>query len=556
MLRSLVRSVFAVVVVCAMALAASHANAALGECSQPLTEGAIPVATDCLFILNAAVGLQSCSRACICDPSGDDTITAVDALTCLAVVVGAEVGLACPCDSSTTTTTTSTTTTTTIAPSGPDCPVVVEDTYYAGAGAPCVTNADCAVGRCDADATGRCVTPTRVDLGWAGIMHLQDHLEGYEVDLKVACGSGPAPCGTCRIEGIRPTPSNCRCAGDNAVPCDEPFQADLDDCGGQDCDCYLGPPVPHSAGNTPSCMIHRLASDLSGAVNVDTGARALSIDARWVRYLGENLVMPCPFCTGDVLANDGVRDGTCVRSADAGDACDVHALSYSFPAPGGDGHSLDCFPRPGTNVSGFGLKTRMRQATGEDSLGSNVECGFPPFVTTLCHCGLCSEDQSEPCTADSDCDSGTCEMDGAGAPLPNQCSGDAVCEDIVEGRGTCAEGPIDHLCDGIVRADGGGFIGCLSNLDCEPGTIGIDAGSCTLSRTRSCFAPTILATGVADPAAPITDAVFCWGVGSNPGAWHALGFPGPMRVREQLTTQAYCDEAKTIPYVAGVGCEQ
>ncbi len=87
------------------------------RCSQPVSMGARPTATDCLFILKAAVGLQSCG--CICDPSGDGSKTATDALICLNVAVGVDLPLMCPCGvttttlSTTTSSTTSTSTTTT-----------------------------------------------------------------------------------------------------------------------------------------------------------------------------------------------------------------------------------------------------------------------------------------------------------------------------------------------------------------------------------------------------------------------------------------------------------
>jgi len=101
------------------------------RCAQPVSSGALPTATDCLFILNAAVGLQSCD--CVCDPSGDGNSTATDALLCLSVAVGGPQTLMCPCGGTTTsstssttntslpdTTTTTTTSTTTTTVSGPD----------------------------------------------------------------------------------------------------------------------------------------------------------------------------------------------------------------------------------------------------------------------------------------------------------------------------------------------------------------------------------------------------------------------------------------------------
>ena len=94
------------------------------QCSQPLSSGPDPVATDCLYILNVAVHLQTCSPECICAPTGTLPVKATDALLCLNASVGINVELNCPCnggtsttvtsstDSSTTTSTTTTTTTT------------------------------------------------------------------------------------------------------------------------------------------------------------------------------------------------------------------------------------------------------------------------------------------------------------------------------------------------------------------------------------------------------------------------------------------------------------
>lgn len=79
-------------------LAPSVARAANGDCSQPVSNGTAPVATDCLFILNAAVGLQTCSPECICAPSGELPISASDALACLQKSVGQPITLDCPCE--------------------------------------------------------------------------------------------------------------------------------------------------------------------------------------------------------------------------------------------------------------------------------------------------------------------------------------------------------------------------------------------------------------------------------------------------------------------------
>jgi hypothetical protein len=88
--------------------------AALGDCSQPVTSGASPSASDCLFILRTATGAQTCEPACICDPNGDGGTSASDALLCLKIAVGqigcTEVCGDCGCPTATTTLPVATTT--------------------------------------------------------------------------------------------------------------------------------------------------------------------------------------------------------------------------------------------------------------------------------------------------------------------------------------------------------------------------------------------------------------------------------------------------------------
>lgn len=117
-ISSLTRSLipFVVVLFAGTFVAPRAALSAQGECSQPLSVGVNPVASDCLFILQAAIGLQTCTPICVCDPTGDGNTTASDALTCLKHAVNESITLLCPCD--TTTTTTGPTTTTTMSGGG------------------------------------------------------------------------------------------------------------------------------------------------------------------------------------------------------------------------------------------------------------------------------------------------------------------------------------------------------------------------------------------------------------------------------------------------------
>jgi hypothetical protein len=61
-------------------------------------EASAVTASDALFILRAAVGIEVCAN-CVCDVTGDGATTATDALTVLTAAVGIPVNLQCPsCD--------------------------------------------------------------------------------------------------------------------------------------------------------------------------------------------------------------------------------------------------------------------------------------------------------------------------------------------------------------------------------------------------------------------------------------------------------------------------
>jgi hypothetical protein len=104
------RWILVAAVVVASTLVARQAPAAQGDCSQPLSNGPAPTATDCLFILNAAVLIETCTPQCICAPSGELPISATDALVCLQKAVGQSITLQCPCGSGTSTSTTTSST--------------------------------------------------------------------------------------------------------------------------------------------------------------------------------------------------------------------------------------------------------------------------------------------------------------------------------------------------------------------------------------------------------------------------------------------------------------
>jgi len=548
-----------------------------------------------------------------------------------------------PLTTTTVTTTTSTSTTTTTVPVPGECPNTLDLVIFGNVtNDSCTTNADCPVppplGRCDT-VLGACRTGTSLETGYTGLAHANDVSDRTLMSLRLLCpgpfDSGSAePCGECTVLGLDTAAGDCRCNTDSRILCDDGFGLDFDDCGvgascstdddcrvcsqttstscvidddcpsgerclnglllptcsgGQcvgSCDCFAGPPLPLASSSTPACVVSRLAADISGTVNVDTGASLTSMSLRSVVSLGELVVVPCPYCTGDVTPNDGVRDGTCTFGQNDGLSCDSQATNLTFPAPGGDGHSLDCPPQPGKNVSGAGLRVAFSPSTGFAQLDANVECGFPPFAPEMCPCGICGTNSSVVCSSNADCADegvlGPCRLKAALIPRANQCS-DSTCSvatsaciadpsvacttngdcagaggTCVGVTGVCAAGPTASFCDGALKANGAPIVGCNTNADCDAtecgGGIGPGlCGSCSVMADRECFLDPIIAVGKADPDYPFTAALTCIPETSSPGINNVAGLPGPGRLQTQHVATAYCTSDPGTVYVPGVG---
>ena len=323
-------------------------------------------------------------------------------------------------------------------------------------------------------------------------------------------------------------------------------------------------------------------------------------------------------CVNTEVAGDGVRDGLCFGGRDPGLDCDASGTSASFPVTvgggaGGGAYSLDCRPAIGKNVSGTGLRLTLQQTTGSSSIASVVDCGGP-YAGTDCACRVCSKDESVPCSSDAECSAqgpdhcslvpnsnctvdgdcaalnlgtctaimntrcsidttypctvdadcnpvngGTCELstcssNGTGIqPQPNECTG-GLCSDLGGGEGECTTGPENYSCDGMVKANGIGYVGCDPNaipstLDCT--SVDPLAGDCTLVERRSCFLDPIVATGTPDPEFPVAGAVFCVPPTSNSGINSAAGLPGPGRAVNQGEAHTFCASDNNVEYQPG-----
>lgn len=516
---------------------ATPAGAQVGTCGLPLHDPA--TVSDAQFVLRASVDLEAC-ELCVCDVDDSGETTSSDALTVLRSAVGLVVTLACPACGT----------------EDLECPSVAQFALFARIRGACTSNDDCAAfSACDTS-IGRCRTGTEADVGWTGLSHDYDTDDPVPARVFLDC-EGPAPCGQCEVTGHDPSLGNCRCADDNRQPCFTVAGPDEQFCGGGQCICNFGPPLPLSSGNTPVCILNTLASHPDGDVNVDEGSGFLNLHLAEKVYLGISTLQPCPLCVDDPTPADGQRGGTCVGGANDGQTCDAQAYNATFPPPTGALYSLDCFPLAAANITGPGLRLETRLTTGRDELHANVPCAEGgPGSELLCPCRLCTGDPSIACNSDDECaaaDAGTCASSGSGSlTLPNACD-TGQCEDVGGEEGLCTDGPDDSYCDAIVRPEGTGLLGCGTNADCEPATIGVDAGACALLQRRDCFLDPIVTEGIANPFVPYVGGTFCSPPTSSATVNTVVGLPGPGRLQLQSAVTLFCKSDPAATYTPGSG---
>ncbi len=428
-------------------------------------------------------------------------------------------------------------------------------------GEQCEVDADCTAGQsCSASCTcidslcpdlmvmthyaevGIRLTDSDNDSGWTGIAHDSEILDRVERIYRISevSGSGPSSCGVATLSGFDDSARLCRCANDNRTVCDQHAERDVDDCGGAECVCYLDTMSPSLSGQISTCSVTEVVSDPTGSWNLDTGAGNIDIPLDQTTYLGNTVLDPCAHCDGDDIFNDGVRNGVCNGGVNDGESCDAMARSETFPAPGGGDYSLDCFPSGAVIASGLFLS--LNYTTDSQNLDVIVPCGVDELE--LCHCGRCDEDESISCRVNADCASvgGRCGPASSTNPQPNSCS-DGVCTDISggKGQGECQAGPYWTFCDGLLSADGTGHITCNKNADCGVGSLGLDAGNCTVVESRACYPDQITIEGNPDPSEPSLVAAGCIAPSANnPAANIVAGYPGPGLRFEETSTEFRC----------------
>lgn len=494
-------------------LGAGVANAAQGDCAQPLSNGAKPTASDCLFLLKAAVGGQDCDPSCICDADGSGRTTATDALLCLKFAVGGDQELACDCGENI------------------NC---TSSEFFALAG-------------------------SDLDSGWNGIGHNNDIIEGASITFRTLrrCDGGTGD--VCEVDADCPGQDcepTCNCGDDPECEIIGPTHqkrcvTTLTECdssadcpAGVSCSNTFGPPLPLSSGGTPVCIISIFDGDLTGTANSATGEGVAKVNLRSRVFLGIDIAQPCPRC-GPPSSNPEVGDMfTCEGGQTPGAACTVEAVSPDF---GGTSHT--CAPELGGAVTGQGIAIRFSEVTtgtaekqatlpcasflhrnnpanggatcldngascssNDDCLRcdndlsvctSNGDCGGgtcgaapdqPVSCGFYCHCGFCDDDPDLPCFETSDCDEGqVCVVgtgnDGPDLPQqqPNECSADA---EYICGK------DFDESCPNniIGRCSEESFRLCSSDNSCQIA----GAGTCVFDFTP-CFENKMSRTGAPSP---------------------------------------------------------
>jgi hypothetical protein len=522
------------------------ARAGNGDCGIPHTSGDKPLTSDCLFILRASVESEDC-LACVCDTSGNGSIAASDAQLCLRGAVGQAVEFLCPeCTASggcpATVSWVAESSFGDPCSNNSDCGGAVCDVAGTGrctasstidlgwtgaghagdlsSGSTLTVNVDCTAteapcGECEIQGVDmssgacRCANDTQ--------KHCDEGFEQDENDCP-ACEAGAFVGDACATNADCTAGACTRRCSNDLSPCENPGDCtngatcdDQAECSNGDpctvesdcvgtctsssqCRCFEGPPIPLIAGNVSICVLPRLTADITGTVDVDSGAASITEPLQLLVHLGTDDAAPCPVCGGscsndagqgcvfdsdcesggtcehDDVARDGVRQGTCIGGDNDGDACDVEAFNSIFPASSGDqtggGTSLDCMPLSSTIGTGPAQTLSVTLATDGDTLAQALPCDGDESGL-LCACLVCDTNPAVACASNADCagQAGSCSLSAEITCETNtDCTG-------VDG-GDCLESD---------RCENAPAVECTNDNDCDV----VSVGSCTPAECTS-----------------------------------------------------------------------
>ncbi len=405
------------------------------------------------------------------------------------------------------------------------------------------------------------LTNTDLSTGWTGAAFGADVIDGFEGAVSVDC-SGSDDCSACTVtlDPVKDQPNSyCRCDDDVTVSCDTIDGADADDCGGGECSCFFGPPLPLAAAGVSTCVVNEIVAELDGLADIGSGDSTTVVsNAAKVHTGGDGtLQRPCPVCVGDTTPNDGNRNGTCDGGDRDGQPCDENGRSESF----GGGLSYDCQPDPLTNATGTGLQLALELTSGTTELEQNITCGGA-LGAFDCWCRTCVNDTTIGCNSAQDCVDagvgGTCGDAGEPQTAPNACN-DATCTASgSEGFGLCLANAGDRFCEAVLQTNGKGIIPCSNNGDCDAvdaSCPGGDCGDCGDPNPTQCFTGTISATGTPGSLGAELVSTFCTAHTGNSGVNSAGGLPGPGRLKLDFDFEARCADGDLAQAPGFVNCQ-
>lgn len=397
-------------------------------------------------------------------------------------------------------------------------------------------------------------TSTKFDVGYNGLGHRVDLLDGFQGAVNLACNDDCVECAI-TIAPVKDLPNSfCRCDADPTIHCDTVNGPDADDCGGGGCTCMFAPPLALSAAGTPNCVVNKLVAELDGVADGGTGVSTTTVFNRSVVYTGNSQTQPCPLCVDDPAPNDGVRGGTCAGGKRNALACDQNGDSPDFGPV-----SYECLPLTGQNISGSGLKLRFDvTSVRAPMIGADLtQNGIPVF------CLQCSGDSTVGCSSDADCSAlgaGTCSVSTGPQARRNGCD-DGLCTSASSTETGVCEGNVpDQFCDGLIRRQGGGMLPCQNADDCralDSECPGGNCGSCTVAQQRSCFPDPFGAVGsdgavgsTASSGAYGADLVstMCIAATGNSGVNASVGLPGPGRLLLNFDFLGRCASDNSVAF--------
>ncbi len=119
-------------------------------------------------------------------------------------------------------------------------------------------------------------TATRFELGYNGLGQGVDLLDGFFLGANLSCNSDCVDCDV-ELNPLKGLPqSNCRCESDPTIHCDTLDGTDADDCGGGQCVCQFGPPLPLSTDGVPACVTNEF-TEVEGTADGGTGVSTTTI---------------------------------------------------------------------------------------------------------------------------------------------------------------------------------------------------------------------------------------------------------------------------------------